>query len=90
MIDGSKSTGIVLVFGGLMTVAFGFTLLLGSQEDRRSLLAVIGSLPARVFGIAVLAVGGGLNLLVLLEIVFPAWFDSLVASFKTSRPSYPD
>lgn len=85
----SVHPGIALLFGGIMMVAFSFTLVLGSLEDRRSVWSLLGSLPARVFGLALLLVGIALILLGGFEVVSPVRYDALMDTLRTWVPRPP-
>jgi hypothetical protein len=61
-------------------IPYGGTLVLGTVEDRRHLLAMLGSLPGRVFGAVLVAAGLALVALGAFETVAPAAYDDLIDS----------
>jgi hypothetical protein len=79
--------GLILIFGGLMLAAYSITLIFGTHEDRRG-LALLGSLPGRIFGLVLLFLGLGMLLLGGLEIISPKGFDQLIDSAKKLFPAY--
>ncbi|MFZ6026814.1 MAG: hypothetical protein ACOYYS_03780 [Chloroflexota bacterium] len=74
--------GLALLAFGLAAVAYGGHTLLGSEEQKASVWAFLGSLPARVFALVILLIGLALLAAGALEIVFPVLFDGLMAAVQ--------
>jgi hypothetical protein len=83
--------GIAFVLVGLAGVAFSFTLIIGSQQDRSSASAVLGSLPGRVFGVLLLVAAIGAILLGGLQLASPETYESVTSGLRGSIvPSIPE
>jgi hypothetical protein len=78
----TEHPGLALVAVGLVLLAYGGQEVLGSEEQRSSFLAILFSLPPRLFGL--LMIVGGLALLAagVLEILFPAVFQGMIVSIQ--------
>jgi hypothetical protein len=74
----AEHPGLALIAIGLIMLAYGGQELLGSEEQRSSTLAILGSLPARFFGLLMVICGLVLLAAGLLEIFFPAVFQGLI------------
>ena len=68
--------GIGIVGVGLVMIAYGSRILLGAEEERSSALAFLSSLPGRIYGIFFILIGLALVVTGMVEILFPATFQS--------------
>ncbi len=82
--------GAVILGGALGGLGLGSALALGSTEERHSFWALLGSLPRRLFGIALILLALLGMALGLLEVLAPAAFDGLVESAGASLPRAPE
>lgn len=79
----------LLLFGGLFTAFFAFTLMIGSEEDKRSTAAVIKNIPKKLFGILLQAASGALLVLGAIEVISPVAFDGIIQQALNSiRPGF--
>jgi hypothetical protein len=77
-----KHPGLALIALGLVLLAYGGQELLGSEEQRSSALAILGSLPARVFGLVLVLASLTLFAAGVLEILLPTVFQSLLTALQ--------
>jgi hypothetical protein len=83
--------GIIFVLGGLLTAAYGITLILGSQQSNRNTISKVASLPKRFFGLILFGLGICAILLGILEIFDHTSYASIIVNIKNSYLStFPD
>jgi len=78
----TEHPGLAFIAIGLVLLAFGGRELLGSEEQRGSFLSVLGSLPARLFGLLLMIVGLILLAAGVLEILLPATYQGIITSIQ--------
>ena len=81
--------GVVILGGGFGLFVAGFPAVLGSNEDRRSFLRVVGSIPKRVFGVLLIIVGLAGMVLGVMELMMPLTYESIIQPVKELFSGFP-
>lgn len=78
----TEHPGLALIAIGLVMLAYGGQELIGSEEQRSSALAILGSLPARVFGLLLVLAGLTCFAAGAIEILLPAVFQGMIVAIQ--------
>jgi hypothetical protein len=78
----NQHPGPAIIAGGLAALAYGSTLALGSAEERQFSWSAIASLPKRLLGVALVALGLISIVLGGLELVSPRYFQLLLSTVR--------
>jgi hypothetical protein len=71
-----RHPGLALIYGGAVALTFALPGLIGSHEENRSRLALLGSVPGRIFALLFTTTAALIVLAGIYEVVSPTGFDS--------------
>lgn len=85
-----RHPGWALVYAGAIVITFALPGIIGSHEERQSKLALLGSVPGRIFWLFIAVVALCALALGVLELIAPAGFDDLLHRIQASLPRWPE
>ena len=85
-----RHPGWALVYAGAIAITFAIPGMIGSHEERRSKLALLGSVPGCIFWLFIAVVALCALALGVLEVISPASFDGLMRHIRASLPRWPE
>jgi hypothetical protein len=78
----SQHPGPALLYGGAIVLTMSIPGIIGSHEVNRSKLAILGSVPGRLFALLFTLVAGGVMLAGIYELLSPAGFDEVMQQIQ--------
>jgi hypothetical protein len=85
-----RHPGWALVYGGVVVITFAIPGIIGSHEERQSKLALLGSVPGRLFAMSLTAIAIAALTLGMLELMTPSGFDEVMQQIQSSLPRWPE